>query len=456
MWNFINPIKKSKPLDSPIYLIYKGSDISDKDDYMIKERFAMSNPIELDPNLLAQRGQNAVQHTASKDLPTMPKPKKQGSGKPTPGGGQKPKSPGNPLDTFKTKVTPLIDGEQIFPKAREMIRGAKDNIAIEMYSFGNADVQNRKNVPGVTDAQHFQDHRALVNELIAAKKRGVEVQVILDASRGRDKRMHNIDVGEHLKANGIDVIRYPKSKASIDHVKLLVVDNYRAMIGGMNWGVHSPVNLDANVLIEGREAAELKQQIFDSSARFSGAVPSKTDLDSNREDKIQVLTTQPVEHDGGSSTVKKAILENINGAKKSVHAELFCLTEREVIQSIKNAHDRGVDVKVLLDPNLYIINRKAFYDLKDHGVPIRWLKVDVDKEEKLHGKWATIDGERSIVGSANWSHKGLDGGKPGKRTNREANVLIRDREVTNIFEETFNYHWENRSSVRVPRHMSFK
>jgi len=416
----------------------------------------MSDSVNFDPSLLAQLGQNSAQSLVKKELPISKNGHKRSTTLPEKTGGESSKSAKDPLDTYETKLTPLIDGEEIFPKAREMIRGAKDNIAIEMYSFGNADVENRQDVPGVTKAQHFQDHNALINELIAAKKRGVDVQVILDQSRRSDGRIHNEEIAEHLKANGIEVMRYPKPKASIDHVKLLVVDDRRAMIGGMNWGVHSPVNHDGNILVEGREAAELKKQIFDSSARFSGGKPKQTDLHPDREDKVRVLTTQPEEQDGGRETIKEEILKNINGAKKSVHAELFCLTHKDVVQSLKDAHNRGVDVKVMLDPNLYIINRKAFYELKDAGVPVKWFKVDVDKEEKLHGKWATIDGERTIVGSANWSKKGLDRGEPGKRTNREANVLVNDESATSIFENTFMYDWENRGSVRVPPHMRFE
>ncbi|MCD4783087.1 MAG: phosphatidylserine/phosphatidylglycerophosphate/cardiolipin synthase family protein [Candidatus Eremiobacteraeota bacterium] len=415
----------------------------------------MPNPINFDPNLLSQLGQNVAQSQTRNDFPISKKQEKRSPQLPVKTGGEDSASAGDPIDTFKTELTPLIDGKQIFPKAREMIRGAKDNIAIELYSFGNADVQNKHNVPGVTKAQHFQDHKALVNELISAKKRGVDVQVLLDQSRRKGGKIHNEEMAQHLKANGIDVLRYPKSKASIAHVKLLVVDDKRAMIGGMNWGVHSPVNRDGNILIEGREAVELKEQIFNSAARFSGGKPKQTELNPDREDKIKVLTTQPEEHDGGSETIKEEILKNINGAKKSVHAELFCLTHKDVVKSLKDAHNRGVDVKVMLDPNLYIINRKAFYELKDAGVPVKWFKVDVGTEEKLHGKWATFDGERTIIGSANWSKKGLDKGVPGKRTNREANVLVRDEESTSIFEKTFNYDWENRGSVRVPPHMRF-
>lgn len=405
----------------------------------------MSGLSNIDPNLMSQLAAQTVQTRNTRQTPVGNK----GRGKTTGSGGSS-------NDTYNTRVTPLIGGEQIFPTAREMIREAKDSVAVEIYSFGNQKLEGKENVAGVTDAQHFKDQAALVDELIAARKRGVRVQVLMDSSRGRDGKPHNWQVADYLKANGVEVIRYPKSKAKIDHVKLLVVDNNRAMIGGMNWGEHSPVNRDANVLIEGREAAELKKSIFDSAARFSGAKPSKTTLKKDRENKIDVLTTQPEEQDGGSSAIKKAILDNINGAKKSVHAELFCLTDKDIVKSLKDAHDRGVDVKVLLDPNLYIINRKAFYKLKDAGVPVRWYKVDVSREEKLHSKWATIDGKRTIIGSANWSHSGLVGGGPGKRTNREADVLVRDEGATSIFEKEFMDDWNNRSSVRVPDHMRFE
>lgn len=414
----------------------------------------MPNPIGFDPNLTAQLGAHAVQQQNTKDVSPHKAPKKKTST--TEDSPSLKKSKDNGEDSFKTSITPLIGGEQIFPKARQMIRDAKSHIGIEMYTFGNADIENKHNVPGVTNAQHFQDHRALVDELISASKRGVKVQVVLDSSRGRDGRLNNTDVADHLQANGVEVLRYPKPRANIDHVKLLVVDEKKAMIGGMNWGVHSPVNHDANVLIEGPEAAEFKKEILDSAITFAGGTPTETKLNPNRESKVDVLTTQPVEQDGGSSSIKKALLENIDGAKKSVYAQLFCLTSKEAVQSLKNAHDRGVDVRVLLDPNMYIINRKAFFELKDAGIPVRWYKVDVEKEEKLHGKWAAFDNERTMVGSANWSHMGLDGGKPGDRTNREANVLIHDKEATNIFQETFLYDWENKSSERLPPNKGFK
>jgi phosphatidylserine/phosphatidylglycerophosphate/cardiolipin synthase-like enzyme len=357
--------------------------------------------------------------------------------------------PTNKYDTHKTTITPLLTGSSIFPVVRNMIRQAEDNIAIEMYTFSNKKLSGWDNAPGVTNAQYFKDHEAIVDELIDASKRGVKVQVILDSSKGYKGRINNQEVADHLTKHGVEVIRFPAKEVNMNHVKLLVVDDNRAMIGGMNWGVHSPVNRDANVLITGREAAELKAEIFDPAVRFATKkdVP-KTIPHPDREDKIQVLTNTPVEMEGGSG-IREPLLDLIDNAKKDIRVELYCLTDKPVVKSLINAHKRGVDVKIILDPNMYLINRHAFKDLIEAGVPTRWYKVNVDKKEKFHNKWATFDGEEMIIGSANWSFVGLVKGEPGKRTNREANIKISDQKITNRFQERFLRDWDN-SQKKLP------
>jgi cardiolipin synthase A/B len=367
----------------------------------------------------------------------------------------KTKLPGDPHDTFNTTVTPKVNGDEIFPTAHEMITNAKSSVNVEMYELQNSKIEGKPRAAGITDDKASQSQEALIQDMVDASKRGVKVQVLLDHSKEKDGTRNNEKVADYLKANGVEVLYYPESKAKIDHVKLLVVDNDKALIGGMNWGTHSPVNRDADVLIEGKEAAELKQDIFNKDWDFAGGKAKDLTLDPNREDKVQVLTTAPVEEGGGSSSIKKAILDNIDGSQKSVHAELFSLTDRDVVDSLIHAKDRGVDVKVLLDPNLYIINRKAFNELKDAGVDVRWYKVDVEKQEKLHAKWGVFDDEKTIMGSANWSASGLEGGGPGKRTNHEADVLVSDNATANRFEQEFMSDWDTKSSVTTPKHMPF-
>ena len=56
-----------------------------------------------------------------------------------------------------------------------------------------------------------------------------------------------------LKNNNIDVVPYPRAAqqgANLQHIKLLIVDSKKAILGGMNWGSHSAVNHDACIALE--------------------------------------------------------------------------------------------------------------------------------------------------------------------------------------------------------------
>lgn len=153
----------------------------------------------------------------------------------------------------KTKVTTLIDGEQIFKKTIRYIKNAEKSIQIEMFDFQSREdlkAPFRKKIPGSYEQQQ------ILEELIKKKKAGVKVQVILDSKKWYKKtgnRYHNIDMIKRLIDNGIDVIIYPRSRQEgtlIQHVKFLAVDSQKVIVGGMNWGNHSPNNHDACVAIE--------------------------------------------------------------------------------------------------------------------------------------------------------------------------------------------------------------
>lgn len=102
------------------------------------------------------------------------------------------------------EVTPLVKGTDIFEQIHQMVQTAKTAIHIEMYEFQQI---------------------SIANELIARKKEGLEVQVLLDRS--------SIEIGSYLLQNGVEVKYFP-NKSTIDHIKLLSVDGNLSLIGGMN------------------------------------------------------------------------------------------------------------------------------------------------------------------------------------------------------------------------------
>lgn len=99
-------------------------------------------------------------------------------------------------------------------------------------------------------------------------------------------------------------------------------------------------------------------------------------------------------------------------------------------QSLKQAHDRGVRVEVLLDQNIDFLeegrgsggwegkNAPAYAFLKAQGIPVGYD----DAATYLHSKVVVIDSETVILGSSNWTDAALN-------RNEETNVLVRSKEV---------------------------
>lgn len=137
---------------------------------------------------------------------------------------------------YTYKVTTLI-GEEYVAYAKKAFQKAKESIYISMFFA----------IPG-KEATHPVN--ILVNELIAAQKRGVKITFLLDRPASKDQvYTAHWKLVERLKKEGID--------AKLDsfniknHDKLIVIDDRLIIIGAHNWtepGLYK--NIEAAVLLE--------------------------------------------------------------------------------------------------------------------------------------------------------------------------------------------------------------
>ncbi|MDP3723973.1 MAG: phospholipase D family protein [Candidatus Omnitrophota bacterium] len=129
--------------------------------------------------------------------------------------------------------------------------------------------------------------------------------------------------------------------------------------------------------------------------------------------------------------IREALLELLNGAQRSIDVEMYVLTDDEVVTALERAEARGVQVRVILDPN-QSSNQKHVERLKVHGVEVKWFPVN--KPAQMHRKLAIVDGKRLFAGSVNWSYNGL-------ARNEELMLLVEDAEIARKLDEIFAGDW---------------
>lgn len=148
--------------------------------------------------------------------------------------------------TFKNISGEVILGTQYPYVLEELISNAEKSISIMLFYISYNPNNERSPV------------NRLVNLLIEAKKRGVEVTVIMDKDKDEDvynSRTINLPTYEILKKNKINV--YFDREERVTHSKIVVIDKSIVVIGSHNWTAAS-FNYydDTSVKINSAEAGE--------------------------------------------------------------------------------------------------------------------------------------------------------------------------------------------------------
>lgn len=338
-----------------------------------------------------------------------------------------------PHQSEGNKVSVALGGDKATSEVEKAIASAKTSVQVELYRLG---------------------YDKVVDLLASQARKGIKVQVLLDPTPGYDPRDTQAQdtMRKYLETAGVEILKYPiEQKDKIDHVKLLIVDGKTAVIGGLNWDQHSHFNLDTDVVVEGPAVGDLNH-VFVNDWKIAGGHDTplvsgaSASASAGGDAKVTVLTT-----DEGREDIRSAVLKDIQGAKKSIRMLCFAMADKSVIQGLIDAKGRGVDVKVMLDPNkpMAFVNEKAKRTLEAAGIPVRYLKVNLDTEEKLHAKTSMFDDDTVILGSANLTNKGLS-------VNHEADVEVISKTVGPALTNFFDNLWETRSLEKLPNLPDFE
>jgi cardiolipin synthase A/B len=280
----------------------------------------------------------------------------------------------------------------------DAINGATKSLRIKMFVFS---------CPEVLDA------------VIAAQKRGVKVQVMLNPAR-RSGEADNEDARAKLIEGKVDVI---DSNPAFDltHEKSMVVDDEYAFIKSLNWATENFTETRDYAVVTSSDA-EVKEVTDGFEADWS-----RQAFDPGAHSHLIWCPTNG----------RDRIAEFIDDARHFLFIQNERYQDAIIIERLVRAARRGVKVHVMARPPHTLKEEKLIEGvgglriLDDVGVKIHRLK-----HLKLHAKMILADGVRGIVGSINLA--------PGSFDNRrELAIEVRDDDVTERLHEVAQHDWEN-------------
>lgn len=305
----------------------------------------------------------------------------------------------------------------------------------------------------------------LLDELTAAKKRGVKVRVMYDVRDGGAKE------ADELKARKIQHLAAPSTKPAgvftVCHQKFVVIDDRDLLIESANWAGSSvpfrPKNAKYKsgnrewfAWVSNTDLAEWFTTLFEHDWKLSksgghvvGLIPPVVEL-TNPEFAFAAIP--PTQFDSlvlsGTARVFPLISPNNYASDLLLHlkeaSSSICIQQQyilagkgvdDLLDVLEQKKKKGkVKIRILVSPKYGKNWYRSVDTLKAAGLGTTLRAQNLKFVIHGHNKGVLIDNHLSVVSSTNWSENSVTLG-------REAGLLIESREVSRYFREVFDFDW---------------
>lgn len=399
--------------------------------------------------------------------------------------------------TYLNKHGKIVHEQNIFDALFQYIDQAEKYILIDMFLFNSYKAKNdtvfrdlskeltdklierKKHIPGIyvdfiTDPINTVYGGGISREIEKLKSSGIHVMTS-DLRKLRDSNIIYSSIWRtciqwfgNTKGNGR--IKHPFSTTEdkvtlrsylsllnfkANHRKVFVADNYGEMVTIVtSANPHGGSSAHSNVALSVK--GNIWRSLYtaeEAVARMSGASLNKIQLTANRKPNNADATVIVL----SEYQIKKALLEEINDAESTsiIRIAQFYLADREIIHALLSASARGVDIRMILDPNKDafgyekngIPNRQAAHELVKESketIKIRWYDTH---GEQFHTKLFTSENDSRftvIVGSANLTRRNLD------NYNLELDIKVVVQKKSQLAQEIMRYFdrlWNNENGL---------
>ncbi len=259
----------------------------------------------------------------------------------------------------------------------------------------------------------------LLKAVIAAKRRGVKVRVMLNQAR-RSGEHENDATRKALELANVEVVD-ANPVFALTHEKSMVVDDRTAFVKSLNWTTKNLTETRDYAIVTTRSPDVTEMiECFEADWRRQAFAPHH-----------------------GSHLVwcpgpgRDRICQFIDAARHRLFVQNERFQDMVIIERLIRATGRGVKVDVMARPPHTLKKEKLVEGvgglriMDDVGIKVHKLR-----HLKLHGKMMLADGVAAIVGSINFAAGSLDG-------RRELALETRDDTVVDRLHKVAKHDWDH-------------
>jgi len=271
------------------------------------------------------------------------------------------------------------------------------------------------------------DDLEIGQELVRAAARGVRVRMSSDSLYRKETRQ-SLGVRNNSRTrcetlNRIEVC-YDSRDNALMHHKFVLVDNKGVWTGSTNLTWNSFERNNENSLF-----LPIQGLVDTYRAEFE-AIFSQQERGLGQARNFQIGSVQGEVYfsPAGGSRAQEAILKVLRGAKQEILVAAYVLTDSRIVETLTNAHRRGVTVRIVIDA-------RNLENSKDQA--LRRAGIEVRKDGNpytMHDKVMVIDSTWVVTGSYNFTNSAYS-------RNNENLLILRDPSLASRYRKEVETIW---------------
>lgn len=299
------------------------------------------------------------------------------------------------------------------------VSGADSNITL----FQEPDAERAPILDAINNAKqeilvevYLLSDKEIIQSLIDAKKRGVDVNIMLEEHPFGGGNLNN-KTKAALEKTGVSV-EWTNSKFTLTHEKAVIIDKQKVFVLNQNLTASSfSKNREFNALDKNSADVNEARNIFVADWERKSFSPTSMHLVISPNNSRSVLT----------SLIKES--------KKSIEIEAEVVEDSQII-NLLSEKAKNVQVELIIPSFSQIqANKQAADKLSKAGVVVKTLSSPY-----VHAKLILIDDLKAYIGSINLSSQSMD-------ENRELGIILLQSQGINLLNSTFESDWNKAKTV---------